>query len=163
LAEKTDKHRALAFAGVYVAVIQGAVLLLPALPLLLILPALAAVGLAYGAAPILLRSMVADAADELRAETGREGAGLLYSLFVSTGKVGYALSVGLAFQALAAVGFQAADGASNTPGALMGLTLIYIVGVSGFSLLGAALVWRYPLGRGRHAAILKQLAEADRA
>lgn len=162
LAEKTDKHRALALAAVYTAVLQAAVLFLPPLPLLLILPGVAAAGLTYCAAPILLRSMVADAADELRAETGREGAGLLYSLFVSTGKVGYALSVGLAFQALAWVGFQAAEGAANTPGALMGLTLVYIFGVSGFSLLGAALVWRYPLGRVRHAAILQSLAQLDR-
>ena len=161
LAEKTDKHRALAYSALYMAVTHVAVLLLPPLPFLAVLPGMAAVGLAYGAGPILLRSMVADATDELRAETGREGAGLLYSLFVSTSKVGYALSVGVAFQALALVGFQAAEGAANTPGALMGLTLVYIAGVSGFCLLGAALVWRYPLDRARHAAILLVLAKAD--
>jgi Na+/melibiose symporter-like transporter len=161
IAERSDKHRALAFAGVYTAVVQVILLFLPPLPLGVILPGMAAAGLAYGAAPILLRSMVADAADELRLDTGREGGGLLYSLVVATSKVGYAVSVGLAYQALAAAGFRAEIGAVNTPGAIAGLTWVYIAGVAGFSLLGAAVIWRYPLGRRRHADILKTLAEVS--
>jgi Na+/melibiose symporter-like transporter len=163
LAKRTEKHRALAFAALFAAAAQAGVLMLPPLPLALIAPAIAMVGLPYCAAPILLRSMVADASDELRADTGHEGAGLLYSLFVATSKVGYALAVGMAYQALALVGFQAAEGSVNSDAALRGLTLVYIAGTTGFSLLGAAVIWRYPLGRARHAVILDQLSGTSAA
>ena len=45
-------------------------------------------GVAYGAAPTLLRSMIADLTDEDELKTGEKLSGLFFALYTTTGKLG---------------------------------------------------------------------------
>lgn len=109
-------------------------------------------GVAFGAAPTLLRSMMADLTDDDELRSGQKRSGLFFALLTTTNKLGAALSVGVSFAILErVVGFQ--PGTENTSAALDGLLLTYALG-TGLGLLAAyvALI-RYPLTRSRHEEI----------
>jgi Na+/melibiose symporter-like transporter len=153
LSKAVGKHRALTIASLYGALALIGALILPHLPFPLIIGAMMLAGLPYAAGPLLLRSMIADAADEARLETGRDDTGLLYALVGAASKIGYAVAVGLSYFVLDAVGFQAAEGAVNAAASIRGLEWVYIAGSSGFLILGGLIVWGHPLDRIRHGEI----------
>jgi MazG family protein len=62
-------------------------------------------GLPYSAAPLLVRSMMADLGDEERLASGVDRTGLLYAIVNGTVKLGYALAIGV-FIVLAKLGFD---------------------------------------------------------
>ncbi len=109
---------------------------------------IAAAGASYSAAPLLLRAMMADAADELRLDTGQDRTGLLYAMLTSTTKIGTALA-GLSFVALAWAGFHRAG--PNGPAALACLQALFIGVPCVLSLAAAAVIARHPLDTRRHA------------
>ena len=113
-------------------------------------------GVAFGAAPTLLRSMMADLTDEDELRSGQKRSGLFFALLTMTNKMGAALAVGVSFVILEeVVGFQ--PGPDNSPEALDGLLLTYVLG-TGLGLLAAyAALIRYPLTRERHEAIRAEL------
>lgn len=109
-------------------------------------------GVAFGAAPTLLRSMMADLTDDDELRSGTKRSGLFFALLTTTNKLGQALAVGVSFTILEeVVGFQ--PGPGNSQAALDGLLLTYVLG-TGLGLLAAyvALI-RYPLTRARHEEI----------
>lgn len=114
-------------------------------------------GTAFGAAPTLLRSMMADLTDDDELRSGQKRAGLFFALLTTTNKLGHALAVGAGFAILEQlVGFV--PGAGNSPAALNGLLWTYVLG-TGLGLLAAyAALIRYPLDRERHEAIRRELA-----
>jgi Na+/melibiose symporter-like transporter len=161
LAKALGKHKALTAASLFGAIAQAAALLLPHLPFPVIAAAMALAGLPYAAGPLLLRAMVADAADEARLDSGgADDTGMLYALVGAASKVGYAVAVGISYFALDAVGFKAAEGAVNSASAIRGLEWVYIAGSAGFLALGGLIVWRHPLDRARHSEIRKALETA---
>ncbi len=161
LATRIGKHRALAVGSVYFAVsFAAATLLVPAGDFPAAIAAMSGAGLAFGAADLLLRAMMADASDAIRLDLGADRTGLLFSILNATSKLGYAVSVG-AFAVLEWIGFNAAPGAVNEPGVILGLQWLFIAAPVAL-LLASALVLRiYPLTPERHAEIRAQLAARD--
>jgi Na+/melibiose symporter-like transporter len=84
----------------------------------------------------------------------------LFSILNATSKMGYAVSVG-AFAVLEWIGFDAAPGAVNDPGVILGLQWLFI-GAPVVLLLVSALVLRiYPLTPEKHAEVRARLAARD--
>jgi Na+/melibiose symporter-like transporter len=110
---------------------------------------------------IMVRAMVADVGDAVRLEQGRHRIGLLFSMITSAEKIATALSIFLTFSVLAMVGYDAKEGAINTPAAIHGLELVYLIGPIGFVMLGGACLIGYRLNHVRHAEIRRALDERD--
>jgi Na+/melibiose symporter-like transporter len=110
---------------------------------------------------LLGRAMCADAGDAIRLAKGQHRAGLLYAMMTSVEKIASALSIGLAFTILSWVGYNAKDGAHNTPAAIHGLELVYLLGPIFFVMLGGACYIGYKLDDKRHAEIRAALDERD--
>ena len=114
-------------------------------------------GAAFGAAPTILRSMMADVTDEDELKSGKKRAGLLFALLATSGKLGSAIAVGVSYTVLEQVfGFQ--PGAENSASALNGLLLTYsFCSALGFAVACVPLI-RYPLGRVEHNEIRRKLS-----
>jgi Na+/melibiose symporter-like transporter len=109
----------------------------------------------------IVRAMVADVADEVRLETGKERAGLLYALVTTTQKIGAAITVGISFKVLEIVGYKAAEGAVNTPEAIRGLELCYVFAPITLVFLGGAAFIGWKLDAKRHAEVREKLDIRD--
>lgn len=161
LATKIGKHRALAIGSVYFAVsFAAATLLVPAGNFPAALGAMFGAGLAFGAADLLLRAMMADACDAIRLDTRSDLTGLLFSILNATSKLGYAVSVG-AFAVLEWIGFNPEPGAVNDPDVILGLQWLFIAAPVVLLLISALVLRIYPLTPEKHAVIRAQLAERD--
>lgn len=113
-------------------------------------------GMALGADLALPPSLQADIADYHELRTGRAETGLLFALWSMATKLALAASVGVAFPALAALGFDPAR--DNAPAALAGLAMVYALAPAALKLGAVALVWSHPITPRRHAAIRRRLA-----
>lgn len=159
VARRIGKHRALAVAALSYATFQFALSLLPpSLGMAGAIPAMAIVGLPYIAAPSLLRAMMNDAADVDRLETGLDRNALLQALLTSTQKISYALPVAVIYPMLSLIGFQPKPGAANTDGAILGMTLLFVLAPLVLMCAAAWVAWRWPLGREAHAEVQAALA-----
>ncbi|WP_421737831.1 MFS transporter [Caulobacter sp.] len=159
LAKRLGKHQALAIASVLYAAVQICAVLTPvgnswAGALILVLA-----GLPYSAAPLLVRSMMADIGDEERLASGADRTGLLYALVNGTVKLGHALAIG-SFPLLAVLGFDPKLPTAVGDAALIAL---YAVVPAAMGLVVAAVMLRYPLDATRVAEIQRQLAARDAA
>jgi len=75
-------------------------------------------------------------------------------------KLALALGVGIAFPALAALGFVA--GAENDPAALMWLAVIYAGAPTVLKLCAITIIWNHPMSARRHGIIRRRLDARDR-
>ena len=115
-------------------------------------------GIAFGAGPTLLRSMMADITDVDELDTGRQRAGLFFALLTTTNKVGSAMAVSIAFIIIDNV-FGFAPGTDNTTAAVNGLLATYcFLSAAGLMLAFFPMV-RYPLNKTKHAEIRQALAQ----
>ncbi|HUZ12784.1 MAG TPA: MFS transporter [Caulobacteraceae bacterium] len=112
---------------------------------------------------LLGRAMCADVGDAIRLKKGKHRQSLLYAMMTSVEKIAAALSIGLTFTILSWVGYQAKEGAHNTPAAIHGLELVYLIGPVGFVMLGGACYIGYKLDHKRHAEIRLALEARDGA
>jgi len=160
-AYKIGKHRSLMLASVLYAIAQGTIPFIPANSFWIILPAMFVAGGILSAFAFLVRAMVADVADEIRLDTGKDRIGVLYSLITSTAKIGTASAVFLSLFLLGALGFNAEAGATNSPMAMNGLLIIYTAPPVLMVLLAAFAVRGYSLSRERHDDIRIALAVKD--
>lgn len=161
IAYRIGKHRTLMLAAVLYAIAQATIPLLPSKSLHLLAPAMFLAGAVLSSFAFLVRAMVADVADEIRLQTGKDRIGMLYSLVTSTAKIGTALAVAIAFPLLGALGFRAEDGAVNAPEAINGLVLIYTVPPVLLVLLASLAVRGYSIDARRHSEIRDALALRD--
>jgi Na+/melibiose symporter-like transporter len=161
LGSKFQKHRTLLLSSVIYSICQGILMVIPHATMSLAIPAMAAVGFAGAAFTQLVRAMVADVADEVRLEQGRERAGLLYSMVTTTTKIGTALTVSITYTILGLVGYKAAEGAVNTPEAIRGLEACYVAAPVLFALVGASAFIGYKLDARRHGEIRAALEARD--
>lgn len=159
LARKVGKHRALALAGIGFAVFQIATIFTPASVNPLSIVVLVLAGLPYSAAPLLVRSMMADIGDEERLATGIDRTGLLYAIVNGTVKLGYALAAGV-FVLLAQFGFDPKVPTAQGDAALVGL---FCIAPAILGVLVCLIIVRYPLDARRHAEIRAQLDARDAA
>jgi GPH family glycoside/pentoside/hexuronide:cation symporter len=159
LARRIGKHRALAAAALSYAAFQlGLSLLPPSLGLAGAAPAMVIVGLPYIAAPSLLRAMMNDAADVDRLETGLERNALLQALLTSTQKISYAMPVAIIYPILSWIGFNPKPGDPNSDGAILGMTLLFVLAPVALMLTAAWVASRWPLGREEHSKVQEALA-----
>lgn len=110
---------------------------------------------------LMIRAMLADVGDEIRLEQGREQMSLLYALNSLATKLSPAFAIGLTFPLLARLGYDASEGAVNTPSAIRGLETAFLIGPIAFVLLGGACVIGWSLDERRHAGIRAQLDARD--
>jgi Na+/melibiose symporter-like transporter len=110
---------------------------------------------------LLGRAMCADVGDAIRLAKGRHRQSVLYAMMTSVEKIASALSITLTFTILAFVGYQAKEGAHNTPAAIHNLELVYLLGPITFVMLGGACYLGYKLDHKRHAEIRAQLDARD--
>jgi glycoside/pentoside/hexuronide:cation symporter, GPH family len=162
LAKRVGKAKALIAACLVYAVVQFAVVTLPAGNFWLAAPFLVAAGIPYSAGALLLRSMMADYSDEERLASGQDRTGLLYAILTGTVKIGSALaSVSLII--LGALGFNGHDAALSSAISMTGLSAMYAFAPGVIGLLAAACLIGYPLTEKKHEEILRQLGERDSA
>ena len=162
LANRISKHRALM---VNTTIYSSGLMVLPFLPagnFLIFAPLMFIVGGMAAGFAVMIRALAGDIADELRLESGREWMGLIYAVTNATTKLAQAGAVLFTFNfALTAVGYQAKEGAVNTPEAIRGLELAYIVGPIVFVMLAGLCFVGYRLSADRHEDIRRQLEERD--
>lgn len=113
-------------------------------------------GVAYGAAPALLRSMMADLTDADELEVGEQRAGLFFALLTTTNKLGAAFAVGACFWVLDK-GFGFDPKIINTPEAVDGVLITYCVGTAIGLFLAYIPMINYPLTSKKHAEIRAKL------
>ena len=124
-------------------------------------PVLALCGMGNAGFDLLIRSMLADVADEVRLEQGRDQTSLIYALNSLANKIAQALTIGLSYPLLARIGFTPALGAGNSADAVAGLQVTFLAGPTVFVLLGAASVLGWRLTPARHAEVRRRLEAAD--
>ncbi|MCB1645159.1 MAG: MFS transporter [Pseudomonadales bacterium] len=115
-----------------------------------------AYGVAYGAAPALLRSMMADLTDEDELRSGQARSGMFFALLTTTNKLGAAFAVGISFSVLELL-FDFVPGGQNSQEALDGLLLTYAFGTAIGLFLAFIPLIGYPLDRAAHEKIREAL------
>jgi Na+/melibiose symporter-like transporter len=162
LANRIGKHRALM---VNTTIYSLGLIIVPFLPagnFAAFAPGMFLVGAMQAGFLVMIRALAGDIADELRLDRGREWMGLIYALTNGTTKLAQAGAIFLTFNlALTAVGYNAKEGAVNTPEAVRGLELVYIIGPIFFVMIAGACFIGYRLTADRHAEIRRKLDERD--
>jgi glycoside/pentoside/hexuronide:cation symporter, GPH family len=162
LARRWGKDKALIAACFYAAATQPLIMALPVGNFVGAAAGMAVAGVVYAAAAYLLRAMMADVGDEDLLTTGQDRTGLLYAFVTLTGKAGYALAVGVTYVGLGLVGYEPKLAADNTPGAIAGLTALFIGLPVVCNLLGAWALSAYPINQARTLELHRAI-EAKRA
>jgi GPH family glycoside/pentoside/hexuronide:cation symporter len=163
LARRWGKHRATALAALWFGLSLLGVLLVPPEPVWVPAAAMAIAGVPFAASAFLLRAMMADLVDAQtldRAEArlpDAETTGLAYAILTATAKLGYALPVAFTYPILGLLGFDPVPGAANTPQAIRGLEILFIVPGFILSLAAAAIIWGWPITAEAHARIRERL------
>ncbi len=162
LANRIGKHRALTIGCLGFAVYMLVMMAMPPGNLTFFFGMGLLGGAVACAADMLPRSMMADVSDEDRLASGTDRTGMLFALLTVTHKFGQALSIGLVYFALDAIGFKAGS-VDNGLVALNGVSVLYGL-VPGALYLGAALAaGRFALTPERHDAIRAELELRDLA
>ncbi|MYK27604.1 MAG: MFS transporter [Gammaproteobacteria bacterium] len=113
-------------------------------------------GMVFGAAPTLVRSMMADLTDYDELQTGSKRAGLFFALMTTSSKVGSALAVVTTFTFVEYFyGFQ--PGPDNTPQGIHGLLVTYCLFAALTFSIACVCFLGYPLTRERHREIEAEL------
>jgi Na+/melibiose symporter-like transporter len=108
---------------------------------------------------VVTRAMTADVADEIRLEQGLERSGLLFAFTTLTTKLAGAMGIFASYQVLGAVDYK--SGVENTPEAIHGMMLAYIVVPVVFMIVAALCLRGYPLSKEKHADIRRELEIRD--
>ncbi len=161
LANRINKHRALAITAVAYSVMLIVIYLSPKASFAIAAPAMfLAGGLAAGSV-VMIRSLTADIGDEIRLEKGHHQIGLLYALTSGTTKAAGALAVTFTFWVLGVVGYNPSEHAVNGVAQIRGLELAYAIGPIVFVMIGGACFLGYKLSAERHSEIRRQLDARD--
>ena len=127
------------------------------------LPVMAWCGFMAAGFGLTINAMMADVGDEIRLHQGKERISLLYSVLTFAGKLTAGFAIGLTFPLLSHFGYNAAEGAHNTPAAIRALEWIFIAGPITFVMMGGLCVWGWKLDAVRHAGIRAELDARDAA
>ena len=114
-------------------------------------------GLAFGAGPTLLHSMMADLTDIDETKTGQKRAGMYFALLATVNKLGGASAVGLTLT-LADRLFDFTPGAENSPEAIQGLLVIFCFAPAAALAITYLPLHRYPLSKEKQAEIKQDLS-----
>lgn len=163
VADRVGKHRAIQIGCLAYGITQTILMAIPAGLLAPTAVGMFAVGFSASAFIPLMRSMVGDVTDELRLTTGKERAGVLYSLVILVQKIGSSVTAIIVLPILQAVGFNPKPHAVNTPEAIFGLQMCYLFAPVIFVLIGALVFFGYKLTPERHGEIKDALDAQERA
>ena len=151
------KHNTVVMASVFNALFAPVIFLIPEGNAAIASLVLLFLGVNVGTTTTLYRSMMADVADIDELETGQRRTGLFYALLTLTQKLGAAFAVGVIFWTLALVGFDPQG--ENTPGAIQGLSIVFVATPVICNVLVALIIWFYPIGLKEQEELRRQLAE----
>ena len=149
LSKYIGKHRAWISGFLLLTVVSPLFLLLGPGDFWLMMPGIIVMGIGTGSFQALPNSMKADVIDLDTARSGENRAAFFFSAWSLVTKAASSIGGWLALQSLAFFGFDAANGAQNTPEALWGLRLTYAVLPPIIFLIAAAVIWRYPITKER--------------
>ncbi len=152
LARRMGKHRAWCAAMLATCAAFVWAPLLPAGAALAFAAICLVTGLGLGADLALPPAIQADVVDEDTAAGGDGRAGLYFAAWGMATKLALALAVGIAFPLLDLAGFDPRVGTASAGGGLA-LAALYAWGPVLLKLAAVALMWRFPLDAGRHAAL----------
>ena len=152
LGSRFTKHNALIGAVLTSIFAFAFLLLVPPGNLLLSCLVMVLAGIGGGAAATLGSSIAADVIDLDELRSGRSRAGLLIAFWGMGGKLADAIGGFIALMLLSWFGFSAVS-ATNTPDAIFGLTVTYILIPWPFYFVSVLLLWRFPLTHARQARI----------
>ena len=125
------------------------------------LPMTLATGFAAGGfSQTLPNSMKADVIDLDELQSGENRAALFFSAWSFAQKAAASFGILIATVGLDLVGFQAQAGAMNTEEHLLGLRFLFSTFPSVFFIIGAMIVWNYPITEEKHAEIRAELGKA---
>ena len=161
ISRRVGKHRALMIGSSGYSLGLFGFLLVIGGHLMIAVVVMAWLGFAEAGFTLMVRAMMADVGDEVRLDQGEERIGLLYALITLATKLAGAFAIGLTYTLLARIGFHAAEGAANSPGAILGLKLAYLIGPSAFVMLGGACFIGWRLDAARHSEIRTLLDARD--
>ncbi len=161
LATRIGKHRTLIVATTAYALGLGTILITPYGSVWGSVPTMIWCGFMALGFELSIRSMLADVADEVRLEQGRERLSLIYALNTLAVKIAAALAIGITFPLLQRVGYVAKEGAKNTPEAITALGLIFVSGPVVFVLIGGACVLGWKMTAEKHAEVRAELDRFD--
>lgn len=142
-------------------VINAALLLLWPSSVSLLVALTVAQGLAQGSGNLMLRSIVADVADNHRLWSGQDRIGLFFSVFSLSDKGAMAVAVGIALPLVSWLGFNPSH--ANTPAALAHLHYVFALGPALAHLFSAAIIRGFPIDEDSHGEIRRALAARDAA
>ncbi|MGE3690729.1 MAG: MFS transporter [Novosphingobium sp.] len=155
------KHKAFLWAEAVQSAINFSLVLLSSGGFGLFLAVALLQGLTQGAGNTILRSMLADVADEYRLRTGSDRTATLFSLFSISGKAGSAVPLGLVLPLIAWFGFDP-QAAQQPPSATMALALTFALGPAITHLFALLLVRRFSIDETRQVEIRRQLETQER-
>jgi GPH family glycoside/pentoside/hexuronide:cation symporter len=161
MANRIGKHRALMVNAVAYSLTLLSFSPLPKGIFLVAVPVMFTIGAAGSGLTVVTRAITGDIADEIRLESGREWMGLMFAMTNASTKIASALSVLLTFSLLAELGYDAREGAVNTPRAIHGLEVAFLVGPIVFLMLAAFCFIGYRLSAHRHGEIRRDLEAMD--
>lgn len=116
---------------------------------------------AYGVHTVL-NSMLADAADDVAARTGRRSEGVMFAVYGLLDKWGIAFGALAAGLVLAFVAFPTgAQPGTVAPGIVMALTLCAVLGTAGCNMAAMALISQFRIDEAQHARNLAALRRLE--
>ena len=163
LAIRIGKHRTLFVASTAYSIGLCTVLFTPKGVLLGSVPTMFWCGFMALGFDLMVKAMLADVADQVRLEQGRERLSLIYALNTLTTKIATAVAILITFSLLERIGYVAKEGAHNTPEAIWGLGLTFVLGPIVFVMLGGVSVLGWKMTAERHAAVRSELDARDAA
>jgi len=153
LSKHIGKHRAWIGGFLVVAAVSPMYLFLGPGDFWWMTPGIVIIGIGTGSFAALPNSMKADVIDLDTARSRENRAAFFFSAWSLVTKLASSLGGWLALQALALVGFDASNGAQNTPEALMGLRVTFAVLPALIFVAAAFVMWSYPITRERQARL----------
>ncbi|WP_372786794.1 MFS transporter [Phenylobacterium sp.] len=163
LATRIGKHGALMAATTGYSLGLCTVLFTPYGSLLGAMPTMIWCGFMGVGFELIIRAMLADVADQVRLEQGRERLSLIFALNTLTTKIATAAAVAITFPLLQYIGYSPKAGTHNSAAAIQGLGLTFALGPIVFVMLGGACLIGWKLNAARHSAIRAELDLRDAA
>ena len=160
LATRIGKHRALMVAAACYSLGLCTVLLPPKGMWWWAIPTNLWCGFMGGSFEMIIRSMLADVADEVRLE-GKEQLSMSFAVLAAVAKIATAFSLIISYPLLQLLGYVPKLGAHNTPAALNGLSGVFMAGPIVFVMAAAACMLGWRMTATRHAQVRAQLDARD--
>lgn len=114
-------------------------------------------GIGFSAQWVGPHSMMPDVIEYDELLTGERREGIYYGLWAAAGKLSSAVAIWLCGVGLSLSGYV--ENAAQSPTALRGIALLFVVIPVALFVASAAMLFRYPITRASHAEVLRRIAE----